>query len=341
MTPTTRTKRPTQADVARLAAVSQPVVSYVLRGDASIPVAAETRRRVIAAIDELGYVPDRAARSLRTRRTLTIAAIIPDITNPFYPAFVRGIQDAADVAGYDLLVTNTDGDAEKEGRVLRLLHGGRVDGVVAVFFHLTAHDLRPLLERQVAIVRLEAGPKANGPLPLDNLYVDNAAAARDAVVYLIEHGHRRIGLIGGRDGPRHPRYLGYRRALTEHGLVADRRLIRETDFRQGGGYDAMREMLALPSPPSAVFAVNDLLAVGALLAARDAGTRVPTDVAVVGFDDIPLASLVTPALTTVAQYPERLGARAAALLFERLSGAAKSGGRSERMPYQLVARASA
>ncbi len=334
-------KRPTQADVARLAAVSQPVVSYVLSGDPATPVAPETRRRVEAAIDQLGYVPDRAARTLRTRKTLTIAAVIPDITNPFYPAFVRGIQDSAGEAGYDLLVANTDGDAAKEARALRLLQDGRVDGVVAVFFHLSARDLRPLLERQVAIVRFEAGPKATGALPLDNLFVDNAAAARDAVAFLIGRGHRRIGLIGGRGGPRHPRELGYRRALAEHGLAADRRLVRETSFVQGGGYEAMRELLALAAPPTAVFAVNDLLALGALVALREAGLSAPANVAVVGFDNIPVAELVAPPLTTVAQFPERLGARAAELLLERLAGAAPAGGRCEEMPYQLIVRESA
>ena len=333
-------KRPTQLDVARLAAVSQPVVSYVLNRDAIAPVAPETRRRVIAAIEQLGYVPDQAARTLRTRKTFTIAGIIPDITNPFYPAFERGVQDVASSHGYDLIVYNTDGDAEKEARFQRAVQG-RVDGVIGVFFHLTATELRPLLERRVAVVRLEAAPQEIGPLPLDNLYVDNVAAAREAVAFLIGRGHRRIAMIAGRGGPRQPRVRGYRDALAAHGIGFDPRLLRETEFVEGGGYEAMRELLSDHSRPSAVFAANDLLAMGALVALREAGLRVPADVAVVGFDDIPAARLVSPSLTTVAQFPQQLGRRAAELLFSRLDGTAPEGGRCEERPYELVVRESA
>jgi len=335
-----RTKKPTQLDVARLAAVSQPVVSYVVNRDAVASVAPETRRRVIEAIEQLGYVPDRAARSLRMRKTFTIAGIIPDITNAFYPAFERGIQDVAESHGYDLIVYNTDGDAEKEVRFQRSVQG-RVDGVIGVFFHLNANDLRSLLDQHVAVVRLEATPQQIGPLPLDNLYVDNVAAAEDAVTFLLGRGHRRIGMIVGRDGPRQPRIEGYRQALVAHGISCDAALLRETDFVEGGGYEAMRELLLVSPRPTAIFAANDLLAMGALVALREAGLRVPADVAVVGFDDIPAARLVGPALTTVAQFPEQLGRRAAELLFERLGGVAPDGGRCEERPYELVIRESA
>jgi len=338
--PRSRSKKPTQMDVARLAAVSQPVVSYVLNNDALAPVAAETRQRVLSAIEQLGYVPDRAARSLRTRKTFTIAGIIPDITNAFYPAFERGIQDVAESHGYDLIVYNTDGDAGKESRFSMSVQG-RVDGIVAVFFHLTANDLRPLLERHVAVVRLEATRQEIGPLPLDNLYVDNVAAARDAVAYLVGRGHRRIGMIAGHGGPRQPRVRGYRQALTEHGIEIDTRLILETEFVESGGYEATRALLWISPRPTAIFAANDLLAMGALVALRDAGLGVPDDVAVVGFDDIPVARLTGPPLTTVAQFPQQLGRRAAELLFERLAGLAPAGGRREECPYELVIRESA
>lgn len=326
--------------MARLAAVSQPVVSYVLNNDELAPVAPETRRRVLEAIAELGYVADRAARSLRTRKTLTIAGIIPDITNAFYPAFERGIQDVAESHGYDLIVYNTDGDPEKEARFLRSAQG-RVDGVIAVFFHVTARDLRPLLERHIAVVRMEATPQEIGALPLDNIYVDNVAAARDAVAYLLARGHRRIAMIAGRGGPRQPRVRGYLQALAEHGIDHDDSLFRETDFVEGGGYEAMRELLLAPTRPTAVFAANDLLAMGALIALREAGLRVPEDIAVVGFDDIPAARLVAPSLTTVALFPQQLGRRAAELLFDRLAGDAPAGGRCEERPYELIVRESA
>ena len=329
--------------MARLARVSQATVSYVLSNNPAISVPEETRRRILAAVDEVGYVPNGIARSLRTRRTYMIAAVIPDITNPFYPAFERGVQEAAEASGYDLIVFNTGGTAEKELRCVRSLQQGRVDGVVGVFFHLRARDLRPLLERNVALVRLEAEKKGAGglDLPLDNLYVDNVAASRAAVEHLIGRGHERIGMISGRGGPRQARVLGYREALAAHRLPQEEALIRDGDFSEEGGRRAMRRLLAEPLPPTAVFAASDVMAVGALVALREAGVGVPDNVAVVGFDDIPVARLITPSLTTVAQFQENLGARAAGMLLERLDGKAPEHGRSEEMPYQLIVRESA
>jgi LacI family transcriptional regulator len=336
-------KRPTQADVARVAGVSQATVSQVLNNSTTFTVPDETRRRVMAAVEQLAYLPDHAARSLRTRKTSTIACIIPDIANPFYPAFARGIQDVAEQRGFDLVMYNTDGVAEKEQKSLRSVQQGRVDGVIVVLFGLTARALFPLLETGVAVVRLESARKQGGIYPLDNLFVDYAAAARAAVTYLVEHGHRRVGLLaGGQEAPpREARALGYWQVLADAGIPADETLIRSGGFQAEGGYDGTLELLQLPEPPTGLFAANDLMAIGALAAARATGRRVPQDLAVVGFDDIPAARLVNPSLTTIAQFPDRLGRRAAEMLFERLDGVAPDGGRFEEMPYDLVRRESA
>jgi LacI family transcriptional regulator len=336
-----RTKRPTQADVARLANVSQTTVSLVLNNDQIASVPPETRQRIREAMEALGYVPDRVARSLRTRRTYTIAGIIPDITNPFYPAFERGIQDVADRHGYDLITYNTDGSAVKEQKVLRSIQQGRVDGAIVVLFHTTARELIALLEMNIAVIRLEAAPKRAGALPLDNLYVDNSAAARTAVGYLIARGHTRIGLIASASGPGRVRAAGYRQALAEHQLALDDTLIRLGDFTAHGGYLAARELLALVPRPSAIFAANDQMAMGALVAIREAGLRIPDDIAVVGFDNIPTAELVAPPLTTITQFQEQLGQRAAEMLLERLEGRTQEGGRCVEMPYKLIVRESA
>jgi LacI family transcriptional regulator len=333
-------KRPTQADVARRANVSQALVSYVLNDSLPVSVPPETRQRILDAMAELGYVPNMAARSLRTNKTYTIAGIIPDITNPFYPAFERGIQDVADREGYDLIMYNTDGTAEKERKCLNSLRQGRVDGVIAVLFHLNAKDLFPLLEMNIGVVRFEATPKQAGSYPLDNLYVDNVAAARTAVAYLVGHGHSRIGMIAGQYGPADYRIQGYRQALLDHGLPPDEALIQGGAFAEEGGYQSMQALLRQSPRPSAVFAANDLMAMGALLALREAGLRVPEDMAVMGFDDIPTAKLVHPPLTTVTQFQQRLGQRAAEMLFERLNGRAPETGRCEEMPYSLVMRES-
>lgn len=335
-------KRPTQMDVARLAEVSQPVVSYVLSGDARASVAAETRQRVLDAIEQLGYVPHHAARSLRGQRTFTIAGIIPDITNPFYPAFERGIQDVAEAAGYDLITYNTDGLLEKERKSLRSALAGRVDGIIVTPFQIPLTECVPLVDNGVAVVAFSLETPPPGAA-LDTFAIDSAAAATTAVTYLIERGHRRIGMVAGEENtpPRELRVRGYREALSARGLLFDSMLVRGSDFNEAGGYQAARELLRLSARPTAIFAANDLMAFGAMAAIREAGLRIPDDVAIVGFDDIPAARLVEPPLTTIAQYPERLGARAAELLLERLRAETQPAGRHVPMPFDLVVRASA
>ncbi|MCS6847022.1 MAG: LacI family DNA-binding transcriptional regulator [Anaerolineae bacterium] len=332
-------KRPTQGDVARLAGVSQATVSHVLNN--STVISASTRQRILDAVEQLGYVPDSSARRLRMGKTFTIASVIPDIGNPFYPQFERGIQDISEDAGYDLMIYNTDGMAEKERKCLRALQHGRVDGVIGVFFHINARDLRSLIERNVAVVRLENRAQELGELPIDNLFVDNAAAARAAVRHLIARGHTRIGIIAGQTEPRSVRMRGYSEALSEAGIAIDDALIQMGDaFTEAGGYEGMRRLLALSSPPTAVFAANDLMAMGALMAIREAGLQVPRDMAVVGFDDIPAAKLVTPPLTTVSQFQEQLGRRAAEMLLERMTGTVTGPARSVEMPFKLIVRES-
>ncbi len=301
----------------------------------------ETRARVLAAMHELGYVPNRAARSLRKSKTLTIASIIPDIANPFYPAFVRGIQDVADAEGYDLMMYNSDGAADKERKYLRSMEQGRADGIVGVFFHAGARDLAVLLEQGIPVVRLEAMRKPAGELALDNIFVDSVTAARDAVHFLIERGYRRVAMLGNTPGPGEARQQGYRQALHAAKLPLNEDYIIPCDFTEAGGYQGMQRLLALPVQPDAVFAANDLMAVGALAAVHAAGRRIPADIAVMGFDDIPLARQLNPPLTTVCQFQTQLGCRAAELLLERLTGRYTGPGRSEEMPYEIVVRGSA
>jgi LacI family transcriptional regulator len=341
MSTTVRRKRPTQADVARRAGLSQAMVSYVLNANTAVSVPEETRARVLAAMHELGYVPNRTARSLRTNKTFTIASIIPDITNPFYPAFVRGIQDMADHHGYDLIMYNSDGVADKERKYLHSVEQGRTDGMVGVFFHASARHLTGLLEQGIAVVRLEAMRKPPGELPLDNIFVDSLAAARDAVTYLLGRGYRHVAMLGNTPGPGEARQQGYRQALQAAGVPVRDEFVIRCDFTEAGGYAGMQALLALPVRPDAVFAANDVMAMGALAALQAAGLQVPDDIAVMGFDDIPLARLLTPPLTTVRQYQTQLGRRAAELLLERLSGTYSGPGRSQEMPYEIVVRTSA
>lgn len=331
--------RPTQKDIARLAQVSQATVSLVLNGisDASVPRV--TQLKVLHAAKSLGYVPNRVAQSLRTQQTKTLACIVPDITNPFYPALERGAQKSAESNGYDVLIYNTDGLLAKERRCLDRLLEGRVDGVIGVFFHITAVDLRPLLERQIGVVRIEANPKKIGPWPLDNLFVDNVGGAKAATQYLIQRGHRRIAMIAGAGGPERNRVSGYLQALNEAGL--EPQLVSHGDFNEESGYRLTKEILS-GARPTAIFAGNDLMAFGAMSAIREAQLTIPDDMAVMGFDDIFAARFVTPPLSTINQFQYELGRIAAEMVLERINKLpADASGRQRQMPFEVVKRQSA
>ena len=337
-----RKKAPTQLDVATAAGVSRSLVSYVLNGTTTISIPDGTRQRILDAVDRLEYIPDRTARSLKLGKTYTIAGIIPDITNPFYPAFVRGIQDVARSHNYSVITYNTDYRMDEETLFLEWVRQGLVDGVIGNLFHHDIEALRPYVERGIAIVRMTAGPEAVPDLPIDCVYVDNHQAARTAVNYLVQQGHWRIAMIAGQVSEiREQRVQGYREALAEHHLALDEILMRGTDFTERGGYEAMQELLRSELLPSAVFAANDLLAIGAMRAIREAGLTIPGDIALVGLDDIPAARLVNPALTTVTQFTEELGQQAAQMLFERLNGTAPESGRNQEMRFELIVRDSA
>jgi LacI family transcriptional regulator len=335
-------KKLTQKDVARLAGVSQAIVSHVLnQTDKVIPE--ETRQRVLQAIKELGYTPNKAARSLRSKRSYNIACIVPDITNAFYPGFLRGIQQVAEGNHYDLIIYDSNKSAAKEIQHLRSLQGGQVDGAIAVLHHKEAKVINDLIESGIHLVTLDAGPPEEKGLNHDVIFVDNITASKQAVTYLLQRGHREIGIIAGTKGtpPQRSRLEGYQQALTGAGLDPLATNIRYGDFTEIGGYAEMSELLDLPNPPTAVFAANDLMAIGALKAALDADLRVPQDVAIMGFDDIPAARLVNPTLTTVTQFDEQIGRKAAALLFERSLGEAPTKPRRVEMPFEIVVRESA
>lgn len=329
--------RATQKDVARAAGVSQATVSMVLSGGgASIP--AETWERITKAAKDLGYVPNRFAQALKTSRTMTIACIVPDITNPFYPSLIRGIQSIADGQNYDVITVNTDGTPERERHFLDWARQGRVDGVVGVFFTLKAKDFNPLVEAGVPIVRIESSKKRGGEIPIDDIYVDSRAAAQTVTEYLLGLGHKRIALVAGRGGPQAHRIEGYRKALTKFGHPDH--VVIDDEFSEMGGVRAAESILGGDFRPTAIFAANDLMAIGVMQSLRERGIRIPEDIAVVGFDDISAAKLVTPTLTTVAQFQWKMGERAAQTLMDRLRGEKTGAGTAVEMPFDLIVRGS-
>ena len=329
-------KKATQWDVARKAGVSQATVSLVLGASPATPIRAKTSARVREVARELGYAPNHFAQGLRTRRTKTVAVVVPDINNPFFPSLLRGVQSVTDRAGYDVIAINTDGDCDREQRFLQWSLEGRVDGVVGVFFTLHVEDFRPLTAIGIGVVRVESSVRRVGEIPIDNICVDNRAAAAAATRYLLDRGHRSIAMIAGPGGPQGERAAGYQLALAERGLAPD--IVNGAEFNEQGGREGALILLARPERPTAIFAANDLMAIGAMSTLRDRGMAVPSDVAVVGFDDIFVARLVTPSLTTVSQFQNDLGVTAAETLLDRLRGAMVPWGTSREMPYRLIER---
>jgi LacI family transcriptional regulator len=331
-------RNPTQFDVALRAGVSQATVSHILNKSTAITIPEETRNRVLNVMKDIGYVPSRAARSLRTNKTCTIAAIIPDITNPFYPLLIRGIQDITKVNDYDLIIYNSDGDEDEERKCLFSIRENQVDGLIVVPFHITNKDL---LEIGIPVVQIVQKPRCE-PV-LDSLYIDNAKAAYEVVNHLIETGHNRIGMLAGAKDtpPRGDRIRGYKRALAHHKLPQEEILIRGADWSEEEGYQAMLELLKVNPKIDAFFTANDLLATGAILAIKEAGLKIPQDIAVAGFDDNPSSRLITPSLTSINQHQQNIGRRSAEILFSRINSDSLTKIISEEMPFSLVIRESA
>jgi LacI family transcriptional regulator len=331
-----RSARPTQKDIALAAGVSQATVSIVLNKTDTPSVPSATRDRILKLAGELGYRPNHPARILRSARTMTLACIVPNITNPFYPGLVRGLQTAAAPAGYAVLIYDTDGTLDGERRALGWLQQGRADGAVGVLYHFRAPDLDDVARRALPMVLL-GRHAARRDSPIDSVFVDNVAAAAAMTRLLIRRGHRDIAMIVAEFGPSRYRAEGYETVMREAGL-APRVVVDDASSEAGAG--AMRTLLADGRDrPSAVFGANDMLAIGAMQAARDAGLTIPNDIAIVGFDDIPTAKLL--GLTTVRQPELELGALAAQLLIDRLQpGGMKSASRSLEIKFEIVERSS-
>jgi LacI family transcriptional regulator len=325
-------------DVARLAGVSSMTVSRVINGSERVSPA--TRQRVEEAIDELGYVPSRLARGLIRQKTGTLALIVPDVANPFFTLVVRGAEEVARRADYRLLLCDTRSDLELEREVIEELLAHRVEGIaIAPVSDRSRTHLRRLAKFGVPFVLIDRTVQG---VDSDLIVGDNEGGARRLVTHLLELGHRRIGLIVEADDvstARHRRQ-GYESALAAAGVPVDESLIVRADADPSGGFEGMRRLLTLDERPTAVFAVNNLVALGVIEAVRDAGLEVPDDVALVCFDDIEYASRMYPFLTVMAQPAETLGSLGTQLLLERIDGRARARGRSVVLSAQFIVRKS-
>lgn len=313
-------KPATMRDVAELAGVSQPTVSRVLnKKDTTISISEETRAKVLAAVEELNYRPNVLARSLRTQKTQMIAVMIADIANSFYHHIVRSIQDVSTSNGYDVMIANTDHLHSNEVHFCEAVTRRPVDGIIMVPIHLTSDDLDEFMARTNTPV-VVLGQQIDHP-HIDVVYCEDEDVLYDTTRWLVtDHGHHQFGFIGVPDdmppGPRRRR--GFLQALTDCGLSIRPEHIVTGDFTIEGGHRAARQLLQADQLPSMLVALNDLMAIGAILTLQEAGYRVPEDIAVLGFDDIPEASIVRPQLTTIAQDPADMGRKLASCLFERL-----------------------
>lgn len=327
-------RRPTIIDVARLAGVSKATVARVVSGQDAL-VKESTRERVIIAVNQLGYERNAVAGSLRTDQTFMVAMCIPDITNPFWPAVVRGAQDTIETNGYTTVTVNSDWNAIREMNYVRMVSRNRFDALMINPTSVPSHVLREL---GIPIVILGSGD--NYP-EFDSVGSDTERAVQQALDHLLTLGHRRIGLIAGRSRRRRElaRYLSYRDFHARHGLPLDEALVIECEFSDRDGHTAVIQLLDLPDPPTAIFAANDILAIGAMKAVQAAGRRVPEDISIIGMDDIYAAAMASPALTTVAKPKYDIGVQAATLLLEHLRRIAPNTPRHVKLPCHLVERA--
>ena len=330
---------PTLEQVAALAGVSRATVSRVVNGSPGVrPV---VRAQVERAVAELGYVPNRAARSLVTRRADSVALVVSEpharfFSEPFFAGMVRGVSGALAGTGVQLLLLIAQ-DLDR-GRLERYVVGGHVDGVLLASVH--GDDPLPATLERAGVPAVLVG-RPPGPSRASHVDADNRGGARAAVAHLAERGRRRIATIAGPldMGVGLDRLDGYRDGLAAAGLAADPGLVEPGDFTEEGGAAATSRLLERPGPPvDAIFAASDLMAAGALRALRAAGRRVPGDVAVVGFEDSAVACYAQPPLTTVRQPIEEMGRQAARLLLAKVAGEAV--GMHLVLDTELVVRAS-
>jgi LacI family transcriptional regulator len=324
-------------DVAKLAGVAPITVSRVINHSGSVNPA--TRERVQKAIDELHYVPNTLAQSLRSKQTHTIALLLSDITNPFWTTIARGVEDAAAEKGFHTILCNTDEDPEKEATYLNLLLQRRVDGIVIAPTTNDKNRLAALKRQQLPCVLVDR--RVDG-FKSDVVCGDNRAGAELLTEHLISRGHRQIALVSGPASisSATERAEGYRAAQRKHHIAIQEDLIIQGEFKQESGYQIVKRLAERQPCPTAIFAANNLIAVGALQALRELGLRVPEDMALVCFDDIPYASAIEPFLTVAAQPAYEMGKTAAQLLLERMAATRNIRTREVVFAPELVVRQS-
>ncbi len=323
--------------VAKLAGVAPITVSRVINNAGYI--SAETRQKVEAAVAQLGYVPNTLSQSLRWKQTGMLALVLTDVTNPFWTTVARGVEDAASEAGYHVILCNTDESPQKQEEYLTALLQKRVDGMLLVPARDDLEDIQRVQMLKVPLVVLDR--RLSQPVA-DAVRCDSESGAYQLTRLLLARGHRQIALL---TGPEHvatatDRVTGYRRALRAAGLDSDGESVFYGAFTIQSGQDMARQALALNPRPTAIFAGNNFIAIGMMQTLREAGIRVPEEISVVGFDDLPASLLLDPFLTVAAQPAYEMGREATNLLIKRLAGDGAQAPQEVVLPVEIVERKS-
>jgi len=328
---------PTIRDVAKRAGVAPITVSRVINNSGY--VSAQTRARVEKAIEELQYVPNTLAQSFRFKRTNTLALVVSDITNPFWTTVTRGAEDAANEHDFNLVLGNSDEDPAKLRRYIDLLLQRQVDGILLVPVSNVPNDLHAIQRQNIPVVLLD---RVIPGATVDIIRGDSEGGAYQITQYLIRLGHVRIACLSGPEAisTSTQRVQGYIRALKDAGLPVDPALIRYGQYTFESGYESARRLLEKSTWPTAWFAANNVISNGILKALGDAGLRVPEDMSVVGFDELPPNLVVNPFLTAVSQPAYEMGYKAVHVLLERIADPDKPAGREIVLPATMTIRRS-
>lgn len=324
-------------DVARLAGVSTATASRAISGYGYVSPA--SRDQVLAAAAELGYVPNRLARGLKTRRSGLVALLVPEIVNSFYTTIARGVEDVANANGLQVIVGNTDENVAKERAYTELMVSTRVDGVVIAPASSTARTLKPLQNARTPTVLVDRSVEG---FAADLVRGDSSGGARALTDHLLSLGHTRIALINGNltTSVAREREVGFRRACAAAGIPVDDRLVSSGSWFVEDAAARTGEILDQTDPPRAILATNNFMAIGAFRALRERDLRVPEDVAVVSFDDVPDAAEIDPFLTALAQPAYSMGTIAMQLLLERIGGSFRGEPRDVTLSPRLIVRRS-
>lgn len=327
----------TISDVAKRAGVSTMTVSRVINNSGY--TSQETQQRVEKAIAELGYVPNALARSLRFKQTKTIALILTDITNPFFTTLARGVEDAASENGFSVIYCNTDESPQEEAEYLYALLQKQVDGMLLVPARSSKESVIYLRERKEPVVVLD---RRIMDLNVDTVRCDSEEGAYLLTRHLLDIGHRRIAVLSGpaEASTAIDRVAGYRRAVEQAGLEVDPQMICYGQFIQESGYQMVQKVLSISPRPTAIFAANNFISIGAYHALRDAGLHIPEDISLVTFDDLPASLVLEPFLTVVDQPAYDMGYKGTELLLARLAGEGPAEQQEIILPVRIIIRKS-